>query len=72
MTENEIATIVVDAALKIHRTLGPGLLESVYQATLNLELSNRGLRVAQQLALPVYYEGIKLDIGFPYRSPGCG
>jgi GxxExxY protein len=64
MTENEIATIVVDAALKIHRTLGPGLLESVYQATLNLELSNRGLRVAQQLALPVYYEGIKLDIGF--------
>lgn len=64
MTENEIATIVVDAALKIHRTLGPGLLESVYQATLNLELSNRGLKVAQQLALPVYYEGIKLDIGF--------
>ena len=64
MTENQIATIVVDAALKIHRTLGPGLLESVYQATLNLELNNRGLRVAQQLALPVYYEGIKLDIGF--------
>jgi GxxExxY protein len=64
MTENEIATIVVDAALKIHRTLGPGLLESVYQATLNLELSDRGLRVAQQLALPVYYEGVKLNVGF--------
>lgn len=64
MTENEIATIVVDAALKIHRTLGPGLLESVYQATLNLELRNRGLRVAQQLALPVYYEGVKLNVGF--------
>ena len=64
MTENEIATIVVDAALKIHRILGPGLLESVYQATLNQELSNRGLRVAQQLALPVYYEGVKLNVGF--------
>ena len=64
MTENEISTIVVDAALKIHRTLGPGLLESVYQATLNFELTNRGLKVAQQLALLVYYEGVKLNIGF--------
>ncbi|HZI61876.1 MAG TPA: GxxExxY protein [Pyrinomonadaceae bacterium] len=40
MTENEIATVVVDAALKIHRTLGPGLLESVYQAILNLSYKN--------------------------------
>ena len=64
MNENEIATVVVDAAFKIHRTLGPGLLESVYQATLNLELSNRGLTVAQQLALPVYYESVKLNVGF--------
>jgi len=45
MTENEIAAIVVDAALKIHRTLGPGLLESVYQVTLSYELQKRGLRV---------------------------
>ena len=64
MTENEIAAIVVDAALKIHRTLGPGLLESVYQATLSHELQKRGLRVAQQVALPVYYDSIKLNLGF--------
>ena len=64
MTENEIAAIVVDAALKIHRTLGPGLLESVYQATLSYELQKRGLRVAQQVALPVFYDSIKLNLGF--------
>ena len=64
MTENEIAAIVVDAALKVHRTLGPGLLESVYQATLSYELQKRGLRVAQQVALPVYYDSIKLNLGF--------
>ena len=64
MTENQIATIVVDAALKIHKTLGPGLLESVYQATLSFELQRRGLTVAEQLAFPVRYEGVKLDIGF--------
>ena len=64
MTENDIAAVIVDAALKIHKTLGPGLLESVYQATLEFELRRRGLNVVQQLALPVYYEGIKLDVGF--------
>ena len=56
MTENEIATIVVDAALKIHKTLGPGLLESVYQAVLDFELQKRGLRVTQQVGLPVHYD----------------
>jgi len=64
MTENEIAAIVVDAALKIHKTLGPGLLESVYQATLSFELQKRGLSVAEQLAFPVLYEGVNLNIGF--------
>jgi GxxExxY protein len=64
MTENDIAAVVVDAALKIHKTLGPGLLESVYQATLSFELRKRGLTVAQQLPLPVYYEGVKLNLGF--------
>ena len=64
MTENEIATIIVDAAIRIHRTLGPGLLESVYQATLNYELQKRELRVVQQLGLPVYYDGVKLELGF--------
>jgi len=64
MTENEIATIIVDAALRIHRTLGPGLLESVYQAVLSYELQKRGLRVFQQVGLPVQYEEVKLDLGF--------
>jgi len=63
-TENEIATAVLDAAFKIHRILGPGLLESVYQATLDFELRKRGLRVVQQVGLPVYYEEIKLELGF--------
>lgn len=64
MNENQIATVVVDAALKIHRTLGPGLLESVYQTTLCYELQKRGLRVAGQVALPVYYDSEKLSVGF--------
>ena len=64
MMENHIAAVVVDAALKIHKILGPGLLESVYQATLSFELQKRGLSVAQQVALPVHYEGIKLDVGY--------
>ena len=64
MTENSIATLVVDAAFKIHKALGPGLLESVYQATLSYELEKRGLSVRQQVGLPVYYEALKLEIGY--------
>ncbi len=64
MTENEIAAIIVDAALKIHKALGPGLLESVYQATLSFELQKRGLSIKQQVPLPVYYEEVKLELGF--------
>ena len=64
MNENQIATIIVDAAYKIHSTLGPGLLESVYQATLVYELQKRGLSVDQQVGLPVYYEGLKLEVGY--------
>jgi len=64
MTENEIAAAVVDAAFKIHTTLGPGLLESVYEAVLAFELQRRGLQVARQVGLPVNYEGVKLELGF--------
>lgn len=64
MNENQIATAIVAASLKIHQTLGPGLLESVYQATLSFELERRGLSVEQQVGLPVFYEGLKLDLGF--------
>ena len=64
MTENEIATAVVDAAFKIHTTLGPGLFESVYEATLEYELQKRGLRVEHQIRLPVHYEEVRLALGF--------
>jgi GxxExxY protein len=64
MSENEIAKIIVDAAFKIHTTLGPGLLESVYEAVLVYELRKRGLNVDCQKPVPVIYEEIKLDIGF--------
>jgi len=64
MTENEIATIVADAAFKIHNALGPGLFESVYEATLDFELRKRGLRIDHQVGCPVYYEGVKLKLGF--------
>ncbi len=64
MTESEIATQIVDAAFKIHTTLGPGLLESVYEAVMTEELSRRGLQVIRQQAIPVVYESVRLDIGF--------
>ena len=64
MTENEIAREIVDAAHKIHTTLGPGLLESVYEALLSSELERRGLGVQRQQAIPVVYEGVKMEVGF--------
>ena len=64
MTENESAREIVDAAYKIHTTLGPGLLESVYEALLSSELERRGLGVQRQQAIPVVYEGVKMEVGF--------
>ena len=64
MTENELATIVVDTAFKIHTKLGPGLLESVYQAILVYELQRRGLYLEVQKPVPVIWEEVQLDIGF--------
>ncbi len=64
MTENEIATQVVDAAFKIHTNLGPGLLESVYEVILAHELQKRELRVVRQKPIPIIYEGVKFDEGF--------
>lgn len=64
MTENEIAKEIVDAAYKIHTTLGPGLLESVYEAVMSAELMKRGLQVQRQQAMPVVYENVHLDVGF--------
>ena len=64
MTENEIATQIVDAAYKIHTGLGPGLLESVYEAVMADELTRRGLAVVREQAIPLVYGNVKLDIGF--------
>lgn len=64
MTENEISTIVVDVCYKMHVKLGPGLLESVYEAILYYELTKKGLFVERQKALPVIWDELKLDIGF--------
>ena len=64
MTENEISKEVVDAAFRVHTTLGPGLLESVYVAVMAYELEKRGLRVELQRAFPLVYEDVKLEIGF--------
>jgi len=64
MHENEIAKEIVDAAYKIHTTLGPGLLESVYEATLAYELSKRGINVVRQQPIPVVYESVRMEMGF--------
>ena len=61
---NRITGAIIDAAMKVHSVLGPGLLESVYQACLAHELHGRGLRVASQVGLPVVYEGEKIELGF--------
>jgi GxxExxY protein len=64
MTENEIGTRVIEAAIAVHRELGPGLLETVYEVVLARELSDRGLRVIRQVPVPIEYKGIRFDEGF--------
>jgi len=64
MSENEISKIVFDSALKVHRNLGPGLLESSYEACMFYELDKSGLYVQKQKALPLVYEEVKLELGY--------
>lgn len=64
MNEEEVGKIVLDSAFQVHTILGPGLLESVYESALAFELTKRGLKVERQVAIPVSYEGIPLEIGF--------
>lgn len=64
MTENELATIAVDIAFKIHRTLGPGLLESIYEAAYVHELSKRNIGFTRQSEIEVFYDDVVLDVGF--------
>ena len=64
MSENEIARLVYQCALTVHRRLGPGLLESAYEECLAYELSKTGLYVERQKGLPLVYDEIKLDVGY--------
>lgn len=61
MKENEIGKEVVDAAIEVHRGLGPGLLETVYELVLAKELEDRGLRVERQVPVPIEYKGIRFE-----------
>ena len=64
MTENEIGKAIVDAALAVHRELGPGLLESVYEVALAYELEQRGLSVKRQLPVTIHYKRMRFDDAF--------
>ena len=64
LSENEIGTTLLEAAIHIHRELGPGLLETVYEVILARELSDRGLRVQRQVPVPIVFKGIRFDEGF--------
>ncbi len=64
MTENEISKIIIGCAIEVHKTLGPGLLESAYQECLCYELKKKGLKIQKEKALPVIYKDIKLDQGY--------
>jgi GxxExxY protein len=64
MTEEEVGHAIIGAALKIHSVIGPGLLESAYQACLAYELGKLPLRVRQQVMLPIRYEGMLIDNGY--------
>jgi GxxExxY protein len=64
VSENAVAQQIVDAAYRVHTTLGPGLLESVYEAALAYELEKRGLRIARQQVIPVVYEAVRIHTGF--------
>ena len=64
MTENEIATKVIGICIELHKNLGPGLLESVYENALVYDLREAGFDVKQQVAVPVIYKEVKMEVGF--------
>ncbi len=61
---NELTDAIIGAAMEVHRTLGPGLLESTYEMCLCRELSIRGITFERQVPIPVEYKGVKLDCGY--------
>lgn len=64
MTENEIGKLVLDCAIAVHKELGPGLLESVYEIVLAYELEQRGLQVSRQVPIPIRYKNMVFDEAF--------
>jgi len=64
MEINSITGAIIEEAIKIHTDLGPGLLESVYEELLSYRLNKRGFKINRQYPIPVYYEEVKMDIGF--------
>ena len=64
MDLNRYSATIVDAGIRVHSALGPGLLESAYEACLAYELRERGLRVLTQVDVPIHYHGVRLDIGY--------
>ncbi|MHB9028664.1 MAG: GxxExxY protein [Candidatus Latescibacterota bacterium] len=63
-TENELSVTIVDSCVKVHRTLGPGLFESVYEEVLSYELQKRNLHVERQVEIPVIYDSVIMNAGF--------
>ena len=64
MTHNELSGVILEAAIDIHRRLGPGLLESVYQTILGHELIKRGLNVKKEIPVPLVWDNLHFDVGF--------
>ncbi len=64
MALNKISGAIVDAAMKVHSVLGPGLLETAYEACLKHELHKRGMKVQSQVGLPVEYDGVRIELGY--------
>jgi GxxExxY protein len=64
MHENEISSKILECSIKVHRTLGPGLLESVYEEAHCLELHRKGMHFERQVGIPVIYENVKMELGF--------
>ena len=64
MQENEIGKSIIDNAINIHREIGPGLLETVYEVILADQLQNQGFKVNRQVAIPIEYRGIRFEEGF--------
>lgn len=64
MTENEITEIIIGCSIKIHKNLGPGLLESAYEECLDYELKKTGITIERQKPLPLIYDDVKLDCGY--------